>query len=210
MPGERVLIVGGTGSLVEAGIRLHGRGHRVALLGRTAAGVERADRRLRQAGADALMIRADASDAAALSDAFAQAAGRWGGLDAVVWNVGPDLPLHGGWDAASIAAYLAEGARTLANLAPALFGIWSRSAGQVVLLTGHLAFDPDTAPPAYAAWHGARDALLRRMAAELPGLRRTHVLLGRMGARWLTHEEIADAVVRAVEEKPERLEVGTP
>lgn len=44
------------------------------------------------------------------------------------------------------------------------------------------------------------------MAAELPGLRPTHVLLRRMGARWLTHDEIADAVVRAVEEKPERLE----
>lgn len=208
--GERVLIVGGTGSLVEAGILLLRRGHRVALLGRSAAGIERAARRLREAGADAPLLRADARDAEALAQAVRGLARGWDGLDVVVYNVGPPLPAHRDWDAAAIAAYLAEGAVPFANLCTALRPLWRQRAGQVVLPLGHLAFAPQAAPPAYAAWYGARDLLLRRLAEELPGLRWTYVLLGRLGSRWLTHGEIAAAVARAVEQRPVRLEVGAP
>jgi len=85
--GRCVVITGGIGELGFAVAEaLARRGARVALLDREDAGAAVA--RLRDAGYEAVGVRADVSDEAQVEAAIATAAARWGGLDGLVNNAG--------------------------------------------------------------------------------------------------------------------------
>lgn len=88
-----VVVGGGSGMGLAAARCLAEDGARVALIGRTAAKLERAAAELRELGSpDAVGLVADVVDQAQADQVFAEVAGRWGGeLNILVNAVGPSV-----------------------------------------------------------------------------------------------------------------------
>jgi short-subunit dehydrogenase len=86
---ERVFVTGASSGIGEEVAVAYGRrGARVALSGRDAERLERAAERVRNAGGEALVLRADVAVAGEAGGAVAEAAERWGGLDVTLVNAG--------------------------------------------------------------------------------------------------------------------------
>jgi 3-oxoacyl-[acyl-carrier protein] reductase len=94
LAGRSVLLIGaGRGLGAASALALAREGARVALVARTRGDVAERARECERAGAkDALAIAADATDPGELDAAVAQAAARFGGLDALVTLVGGSQP----------------------------------------------------------------------------------------------------------------------
>jgi NAD(P)-dependent dehydrogenase (short-subunit alcohol dehydrogenase family) len=89
LDGKVVLITGGTDGLGAAlADRLVHEGARVAVCGRDPGRLAATEQRLRQAGGDAVAVRADVTDPASLEGFVQAAAGRWGRVDGLVNNAG--------------------------------------------------------------------------------------------------------------------------
>jgi NAD(P)-dependent dehydrogenase (short-subunit alcohol dehydrogenase family) len=89
MDGKVVLITGGTDGLgVALADRLVEEGARVAVCGRDPDRLAAAERRLRDAGGDALVVQADVTRPADLERFAGAAVARWGRLDGLVNNAG--------------------------------------------------------------------------------------------------------------------------
>src|SRR5829696_6783210 len=84
---ERVLITGASSGIgVATAIELGTRGARVALVARSASGLERAAEEVRAAGGNPLVSEADVTDGIGLEAAIERAASTFGGLDVAVVN----------------------------------------------------------------------------------------------------------------------------
>ena len=89
LSGKVVLITGGTDGLGAAlADRLVEEGARVAVCGRDSGRLAAAERRLRDAGGDALVVKADVTRPADLERFVNAAVARWGRLDGLVNNAG--------------------------------------------------------------------------------------------------------------------------
>jgi NAD(P)-dependent dehydrogenase (short-subunit alcohol dehydrogenase family) len=89
LTGKVVLITGGTDGLGAAlADRLAEEGARVAVCGRDRHRLAATEQRLRDAGADALVVQADVTSLADLERFFDAAISRWGRLDGLVNNAG--------------------------------------------------------------------------------------------------------------------------
>jgi len=89
LTGKVVLITGGTDGLGAAlADRLVEEGARVAVCGRDSDRLAAAEQRLRDAGGDALVVRADVTSLADLERFVDAAVARWGRVDGVVNNAG--------------------------------------------------------------------------------------------------------------------------
>ncbi|HSI80727.1 MAG TPA: SDR family NAD(P)-dependent oxidoreductase [Solirubrobacterales bacterium] len=86
---ERVLITGASSGIgLATAIEFGTRGADVALLARSANGLERGAEKVRAAGGNPLVSEADVTDRVGLEAAIERAAATFGGLDAVVVNAG--------------------------------------------------------------------------------------------------------------------------
>jgi NAD(P)-dependent dehydrogenase (short-subunit alcohol dehydrogenase family) len=89
LDGKVVLITGGTDGLGAAlAGRLVSEGARVAVCGRDPDRLAATEQRLREAGGEAVAVRADVTDLADLERVVQAAVGRWGRLDGLVNNAG--------------------------------------------------------------------------------------------------------------------------
>jgi NAD(P)-dependent dehydrogenase (short-subunit alcohol dehydrogenase family) len=87
--GKVVLITGGTDGLGAAlADRLVGEGARVAVCGRDPGRLAATEQRLREAGGDALVVKADVTSPADVERFVGGAVARWGRLDGLVNNAG--------------------------------------------------------------------------------------------------------------------------
>jgi len=101
LKGKRAIVTGANSGIGEAiAMEFGAAGARVAVNyvvhPETA---EQVVRRIKQAGGDALAVKADVSDAASVAAMFATLDGAWGGVDVLVNNAGIDGPRAAAWEA---------------------------------------------------------------------------------------------------------------
>ncbi len=101
LKGKRAIVTGANSGIGEAiAMEFGAAGARVAV--NYVVHPETADqvvRRIKQAGGDALAVKADVSDAASVAAMFATLDGAWGGVDVLVNNAGIDGPRAAAWEA---------------------------------------------------------------------------------------------------------------
>jgi len=101
LKGKRAVVTGANSGIGEAiAMEFGAAGARVAV--NYVVHPETADqvvRRIKQAGGDALAVKADVSDAASVAAMFATLDGAWGGVDVLVNNAGIDGPRAAAWEA---------------------------------------------------------------------------------------------------------------
>ncbi|HLN12315.1 MAG TPA: SDR family NAD(P)-dependent oxidoreductase, partial [bacterium] len=101
LKGKRAVVTGANSGIGEAiAMEFGAAGARVAV--NYVVHPETADQvvqRIKQAGGDALAVKADVSDAASVAAMFATLDGAWGGVDVLVNNAGIDGPRAAAWEA---------------------------------------------------------------------------------------------------------------
>jgi len=185
LTGQRVLVTGASSGVgAAAAVAFARAGADVALLARSADGLERVAFRVRQHGRRALVLPADLTDQDAVDAAVAHVDREWGGLDVAVSNAaalvfGPfkDVPKR---DFDRTIAVTFAGA---VNLIRATLPLLERSAG-VLVVNGSI---NGLAPlPAFSAYSAAKHALrgfVKSLRIELRGQRsRVRVALVNAGA----------------------------
>lgn len=231
-PRRAALVAGGTGALARAPRALVETGWAFALIGRAEAQARAAEEAFRRAGGEALGIAADVLRDGAISEAFARVEERFGAPPAaVVWNVGfVPWPAPEGWDPGALAKAARDEARALGSLGQAAERAWARAAGGaaaatageaaaaegalVVTIEGHSGERAAGPAPIVAVVRAIREAALERLAATVPGLRRSRVLLGALPSgpagegRWLSQDEVAQGVAEALASGAPRVVAG--
>jgi NAD(P)-dependent dehydrogenase (short-subunit alcohol dehydrogenase family) len=164
--GAAVVVTGGASGLGLATARaLTSRGARVALIDRDADAVHAAAQSL---GAETLAVAADICDAAALADAIAQIADRFGAIDVVmacagITGWGPALLIDGADWERTIETNLLGTWRTVKAALPHLV----RSRGYLLIVASGLAASPGPGVSGYAASKAAVESLGRSLRIEL-------------------------------------------
>jgi NAD(P)-dependent dehydrogenase (short-subunit alcohol dehydrogenase family) len=151
-------------------------GASVALLDLNDQSAEETGEQVRAEGADALVIGADASSEAAMTDAFERTAAQFGGIDGLVMNagIGAGLGLAGtsveDWD-----RVMAVNARS--QFLGCKLAMGSMDDGGAVALVGSIASREVMPFPVYAASKAALEALCRQSAVEGAPSIRTNLLM---------------------------------
>jgi NAD(P)-dependent dehydrogenase (short-subunit alcohol dehydrogenase family) len=187
LEGRRILIVGagqedhglddppiGNGRAMS--ILFAREGASVALLDLNEQSAEETAELVRAEGAEALVIGADASSEAAMTDAFERTAVQFGGIDGLVMNagIGAGFGLAGtsveDWD-----RVMAVNARS--QFLGCKLALGSMDEGGAVVLVGSIASREVMPFPVYAASKAALEALCRQSAVEGAPRLRTNLLM---------------------------------
>jgi len=221
---------GGRGIGAATARRLAGEGARVAVVARTATQLDEVVRAVRSSGGDATPLPCDLRDASQIDDLLRRVMGELGDIDILVNNAGtggPYLPATDVPDALWDELFSLNVAAPMRLTRTVLPGMIQRRFGRIVNVASMLALRGAAGSSAYAASKHALLGYTRSVALEVagagvsvcavcPGYVRTDMTAGRLAdptrldpalmpaGRALETEEVADAIVRLIEEDPAR------
>jgi NAD(P)-dependent dehydrogenase (short-subunit alcohol dehydrogenase family) len=175
----KTVVIGASSGLGRCiGVGLAERGHRVALLARRRARIEKA---AKEAGTDAVAVECDVTDEASVRSAIREAADALGGIDNIVYTpaIGSVVRLVD-TDAETWSRVFATNVTGAAIATAAAIPFLTASAGKVVYLSS----DAGTyGPPwpglaAYGVSKAALERLIEAWRAEHPGVGFTNLIVG--------------------------------